>query len=432
MPVGSGLATQFGVAEETITNEVQRLSGTPSATFTLTFEGATTTSLATNASAAAIVAALEALPNIRTGGVTATGGPLPTAVDITFVGPLVAGRDVGALTIQSGITGLTQSTQTAGKGYGDTNTPNRFYEIESESLALEIDQVENFGLRAGNAYQRADRRRQGLRRGGGQVELAVHSKGFGLILKHIFGKAAVITTPAGGTTSRDQTFTLGDGWNIGMMPQVGRPDAQSDSGNVNPYNYRGGKVVEAEFKLSVGELLMCTLVLDVRDEEESTALATASYASATKILDWIGSTVKIAGAPVDVQDVTLKIARKVKDDRFFHGSNLKRQPILNDAFDVTLELETEFIDPALYRRFSQEPSSLPSATWQIDGDVIEAITGGNANYGLLWTIPNVVTTGDTPGSDGPDVLGQKLVMRAVHDGTNELVTCRYRSTDVAS
>ena len=29
MPVGSGLATQFGVAEETITNEVQRLSGVP-------------------------------------------------------------------------------------------------------------------------------------------------------------------------------------------------------------------------------------------------------------------------------------------------------------------------------------------------------------------------------------------------------------------
>ena len=64
--------------------------------------------------------------------------------------------------------------------------------------------------------------------------------------------------------------------------------------------------------------------------------------------------------------------------------------------------------------------------------MIEAITGGNANFGLFWTIPNVVTTGDTPGSDGPDVLGQKLVMRAVHDGTNELITCRYRSTDGAS
>lgn len=432
MPVGSGLATQFGVAEETFTNEVQRISGTPSGAFTLSFEGATTASIVVGASAAQVVAALEALPNIGTGGVSATGGTLPTAIDVTFIGPLVAGRDVGTLAVANGATGLTITTQTAGKGYGDTNTPSRFYEIESEGLALEIDQVENFGLRAGNAYQRADRRRQGLRRAAGPVELAVHTKGFGLILKHIFGKAAVITTPGGGSTSRDQTFTLGDGWQIGLMAQVGRPDAQSDAGNVNPYNYRGCKVVEAEFKLSVGELLMCSLAFDGRDEEETTALATASYPSATKILDWSGSTVKIGGAPVDVQDVTLKIARKIKDDRYFHGSNLKRQPILNDAFDVTLEVETEFIDPTLYRRFSQEPTSLPSATWQIDGDVIEAITGGNANFGLLFTIPNVVTTGDTPGSDGPDVLGQKLVMRAVHDGTNELITCRYRSTDVAS
>ena len=235
MPTGSGLSAQLGAVKETYTNEQQTLTGTPSATFTLTFEGATTaTSLATNAAAAAVQAALEALPNIGTGGVSCSGGPLPAAITVTFSGPLVSGRDVSQLVVQSGVTGLTAATTVPGKGYGDANTPNRFYEFESEDLKLNIEQLKGGGIRAGNAYQRADRRRQGKRQAGGGINLEVHNKGFGFWLEQIFGKAAVITTPSGGTTARDQTFTLGDGWNTSVGVQVGRPDSQSDAGNVNP------------------------------------------------------------------------------------------------------------------------------------------------------------------------------------------------------
>lgn len=73
------------------TSEVQTLSttGTPTGgTFTLSYDGFTTGNIAYNASAAAVVAALEALPNIGTGGVTATGGALPADVVITFAGNL--------------------------------------------------------------------------------------------------------------------------------------------------------------------------------------------------------------------------------------------------------------------------------------------------------------------------------------------------------
>jgi hypothetical protein len=70
MPTGSGLSAQWGFAEETYVNEIQTITGTPSATFGLTYNGANTTvSLSTTASAAQIQAALEALPNVGTGGV---------------------------------------------------------------------------------------------------------------------------------------------------------------------------------------------------------------------------------------------------------------------------------------------------------------------------------------------------------------------------
>ena len=90
--------------------EVQRITitGTPTGgTFTLTFDGQTTGSIAYNAVAADVVTALNALSNINPGDVTATGGPLPgSAVDVTFVGQY-EGVNVPQMTATSSLTGGT-------------------------------------------------------------------------------------------------------------------------------------------------------------------------------------------------------------------------------------------------------------------------------------------------------------------------------------
>lgn len=74
------------------TDEVQRvtITGTPTGgSFRLTLEGETTAAIAYNANAAAVQAALEALPNVEVGDVTCTGGPLPGAfVTCTFAARL--------------------------------------------------------------------------------------------------------------------------------------------------------------------------------------------------------------------------------------------------------------------------------------------------------------------------------------------------------
>lgn len=113
------VATQAGA------NEVQTVTvnGTPTGgTFTLTFAGETTTPIAYNAAAAAVQAALVALPNIGTGNVTASGsagGPFT----VTFAGDLVK-EDVPQLTgdgtALTGGTGMsvTVATTTAGSGVG--------------------------------------------------------------------------------------------------------------------------------------------------------------------------------------------------------------------------------------------------------------------------------------------------------------------------
>lgn len=82
-------------------SEVQTVAttGAPTGgTFRLGFRGDTTGDLAFNASAAAVQAALRALPSIRANGVTATGGPLPAGIVLTFGGEL-ANKDLPALTV---------------------------------------------------------------------------------------------------------------------------------------------------------------------------------------------------------------------------------------------------------------------------------------------------------------------------------------------
>jgi hypothetical protein len=80
-------------AIDTAVNEIQSLvaTGASSGTFTLSFRGATTGTIAFNAAASAVQTALRALSTIGATGVTCTGGPLPTTpVVITFAAPNAA------------------------------------------------------------------------------------------------------------------------------------------------------------------------------------------------------------------------------------------------------------------------------------------------------------------------------------------------------
>jgi hypothetical protein len=92
------------------TSEVQTvtITGTPTGgTFTLTFSGQTTGSIAYNAAAAAVQTALVALSNINPGDVTVGGGPGPgTPYTVTFGGQY-ASTDVAQMTANGSFTGGT-------------------------------------------------------------------------------------------------------------------------------------------------------------------------------------------------------------------------------------------------------------------------------------------------------------------------------------
>jgi hypothetical protein len=111
-------------------NEVQTvtITGTPTGgTFTLSFDGATTSGIAYNANAATVQAALEALSSVDAGAVVVTGGPGPgTAFTVTFSGTQFQGTNVPAMTASgASLTGgtspdVTIATSTGG-GSGVTD-----------------------------------------------------------------------------------------------------------------------------------------------------------------------------------------------------------------------------------------------------------------------------------------------------------------------
>jgi hypothetical protein len=94
------------------TNEVQSISGTPSQTFGLTVAGYVgPITLSTSATAQNVQDYLNALPQYSSaGGIVCSGGALPAAITITYVGQ----RNVSQPTVAGGATGITISTTTQG------------------------------------------------------------------------------------------------------------------------------------------------------------------------------------------------------------------------------------------------------------------------------------------------------------------------------
>lgn len=109
-PPGPNTTAQVGMVQNLVI-------GTPSAgTFTITFNGYTTSSIAYNASASTIASDLAALTSVGTGNVTVTGsGTTGSPFIITFSGALVTPLPV--ITVTSSLTGGSVAISTPQTGY---------------------------------------------------------------------------------------------------------------------------------------------------------------------------------------------------------------------------------------------------------------------------------------------------------------------------
>jgi len=430
MAQGSGQISQFGIADESYVNEVQTISGTPSATFGLVFDGyAGPATLATTATAAAIQAYLEAFPNITPGGVVCAGGALPTTVTVTFSGAQVQGRNVPQLSVAGAVTGLTFATTTPGSGYGDYVVPSRFYEFKSEGIEEQKLHMRSTGIRSGARGNRSDRRITVTRGAAGPAVFDILNKGFAKLLKHCVGKTGVITTPAGATLSRDHTFTPGDFCDISFTAQKGVPRQQCASGNVDPFSATGCLISEFSINGELDELLELAIGVDAQQLITSQALAAVTYPASTKPWAFSQLQLRVDGANAALVSFEMQHQSNLNVERYRQrNSPLKRRPIPEGLLDVTgnLVMDYDGHSRAVYDKFTAGTPAALIALWQ--GEQIEA-AGGGFYFEFEVTVPAVVFTGETPKVGDAGLVSQPLPWMAEEDGTNPLFTLRYRTTD---
>jgi hypothetical protein len=436
MPIGSGLAAQIGLADEVYTNEVQQISGTPSGAFSLIYDGAQTPvgGLAVGATAPAVQAALEALPNIGTGGVVCAGGALPAAITITFSGPLVEKRNVPALTVQTGITGLTVAVNTSGTGFGDYVVPTQFNEFVSSKPELQMDRIKSVSLRPGNTVQRIDRKATNKKGAALAVLMEVPTKGASKWIKGIFGQAPVITTPANGVLTRRHRNTFGDTRNVSQTIQTGVPSVLGDAANVKPITTLGAKVETATFKCELDGYLTLELKYDAKDETDAQTLAAASYATGFEGFHYLEAVVQIAGANVDVTKFQLDVKNNMAmARRFLSATPLKKQQILNAMRELTGSVTIEFDGLTHYDRFRSATlaGALVPIIVTFTGPQIEAVTPTYFQQ-LVFTMPQCDIVGTTPTVEGPDLVVVDVPFEINWDGTVEPLTLDIFTTDTTA
>ena len=428
----SGIDAQVGYAEEAYVNEVQRITitGTPTGgTFTLTFDGATTAAIAFDAAASAVEAALELLPNIDT--LTSSGGALPdTAVDITFAGNRVARRNLTAMTADDALlTGgsspaVAISTITPGTGYGDYATPDRFLEFVSEGFKRQQNYRRSAALRKANTVQRTDRTSIAQVGAAGPVVHELANKGFGRLFGHCID-TGVITTPGGGTLSRDHTFTPGSLYNSSFVTQFAKPDTENTD---QPFSYLGCKVADWEISQELDSIAMLTLNLDAFDEVTAQALASASYPSAQELFHDGQLQVTVDGANFAFTSVKCSGTNALKTERrFIRANTRKKQPIKAGMQEFGGELGGEFENLTPYNRFVNGTIVPVVYTWT-SATLIEA----TFPFKLTITMPACRFIGETPNVDDPGVLEQPLQFEALNDGTAAVITLVYRTSDTAA
>jgi Phage tail tube protein len=312
--------------------------------------------------------------------------------------------------------------------YGTGVTVDRFFEFDSESLAVEVGRVESSGIRAGTRAMRSDRRVPYVIGAGGSVEMMVLSKGWGFWLDKCLGTVA--TTGPAESVVYTHTGTVGSLTGKMFTAQVGVP--QAGGSTVTPKTATGGKVNSFELSCAAGEALKFSADLDFQNLEHSTALATASYPTASELLTFVGGSVTVAGSSVAVRSFSVKVDNGLATDRRFIRSNaLKKEPVEAGHRKIDVELGLDFESTTHQDRILSATAAGAQAEVVLTCAGLTTI-GSTLKPALTITIPVVMFDGDTPTVGGPDLVTESVKGMGLYDGTNSPITLAYRTLDATA
>lgn len=325
------------------------------------------------------------------------------------------------MTVATGING--QLGYAAESTFGTAVTPTRFAEFLSEDFKKTVQRLEAQGIRAGARVDRSDRWASGRVGVDGSIDQELHNKGFGLLLKHLFGNVVTAQPDSGGhPTVFTHTFIPASLWGLSLTHEVGWKD---ETGTAFKKTIEGAKAKGFELSAKVGEFAKLKSEWVAEDLVAASGVTVAAYPASTTPMTFVMATLTIGGSAVDVEGFTLKGVNALDDDRYFIGSQLRKEPVNNGYGEYTLDIDAEWVDWTAYNRFINGTEAA----------LVILIQGANivdATYKYqLQITTNVRFDGDTPRLDERKRIMQPLKAKALDTGSGPgtAITAVYQTTD---
>ncbi|MEV8354622.1 phage tail tube protein [Streptomyces niveus] len=308
--------------------------------------------------------------------------------------------------------------------YGTFVAPTKFVEFTKESVVLKKTTAQSAGIAAGRLVPLASRRVVTQREAAGSIEMEFTNKAMGLLLQSLMG-TSVTPVQQAATAAYLQTHILADSFGKSLTIQKGVP---LTTGTVTRKNFKGCKVVSAEFSCEVGGMLTVSFEIDSKDCEETSVLATASYPSMAPFhFGQMGISFGDFGAETardGIRKMTLKIERPMATDRFYANSSaLKAEPITNGQVKISGSIERDYVSTDLDDLHTSDATT--SLRWEFIGPEIAP----TYNERVSFLIPAVKFDDAPPAVEGFDVVKNGLSFTGLFDGTNAN-KIEYMSADV--
>lgn len=310
--------------------------------------------------------------------------------------------------------------------FGTAVTPDRFYEVKGESLRHDIGRTRSAGLRSAQRTDRTDRFLPFITGVSGGWSMDVATKGMGVLLKQIFGTAAI-----GGATDSNytQTFTVGTLLGKFFTCQVNRPlmDATDQA-----FTFKSCKIAAATFACDVDGVLTLDVTVIGQDMTTGTVLATVAYPSDFRVFSFANAAMTVAGTSTPMKGWSVTINNQLAMRRMVQGSALTLEPVRTAMRTIEVSWTAEFTSLTDYNRYKSATAAgaLASVVATFTGDVVH---GGATLPQIVCTTPNLdfmEVTG--PNLSEANILTAQFKGLALDDGSLEPITFTYRTTDAAA
>lgn len=307
---------------------------------------------------------------------------------------------------------------------GTPVTVDKFLDITSESMKVQMGRASATTKRSGQRVARSDRAVPYQLGATGSISLPMLTKGGGILLTHALGS----TSTAGPTDATyTHTNTIGDLTGKSLTIQFDRPFA---GGASQAFTYNGCKITKAEWSLVQGGVLEAMYEFDAWSETTATSLASPSYASGAEVVAFPSASFTVAGSQVDLVDYKCTLTNGLKTDRrYIAGSASKGEQLENAMRSITVQFTCDFLNLTDLNRVKSTTQSgaLASCILTCNGPTL---LGTSAYPGYTFTTP-ALQFDDADGIkvDTDDPLRVTFTGTALWDTTNSALTIAQRTAD---